>query len=347
MRLDAIGAEPQFIAHLAPVWMALPHTVRGRFLVDLPLLEYAQSKGIAPTPFDAMALRNTPQVPPVRDGMPCLVASVGDIKLGRRLGYGPFAYLEHGAGQSYESRSDAMASYAGGPDREDNELFLVPNEYSGSRWRKAYPSARVEVVGSPRLDDLPRRDLARWPKETVAITFHWPGLAGIPYSGNALGDFHPVLPALAKAYNVIGHAHPKGDWPERMERLYQRAGIPFVRDFDDVCRQADLLIADNTSVLFEFAATGRPVVVMNASHWHKGHGPGLRFWDAAGVGINVDRPEWLIPTIEASFGDPITQDIERREAALRFVYQPSMTGGAKRAAQAVIAWIEAHQAVAA
>jgi hypothetical protein len=31
----------------------------------------------------------------------------------------------------------------------------VPNEYSARAWRASYPDARVEVVGCPKLDDLP------------------------------------------------------------------------------------------------------------------------------------------------------------------------------------------------
>jgi hypothetical protein len=341
--LDAIAAEPQFLDHLAPVWNSIPAPARGRFLVSPDLVQRAELVGIEPTPIDVDELRRTPQQGPVHDGIPTLVASIGDIKIGRRLGHGPFAFLEHGAGQAYQTRSAVAASYAGGPDRDDNELFLCPNDYSGDRWRAAYPRARVAVVGSPRLDDLPAREPG--PGPVVAISFHgdWP--TGVSYGGNAVTDFLPVLPELARRFTVIGHAHPGKGWGERLARVYGKAGIPFVADFADVCRQADVYVGDNSSTIFEFAATGRPVVLMNARHWHRGAGPGLRFWDAAHVGPNADGADQLIPTIEQAL-EHRPADIAAREDALEFVYAYRY-GAGERAAAAVMEWIESRQAVAA
>ena len=343
MTIDAIASEQQFLSHLAPVWAALPRSARGAFLVHPDLVGRAAAAGIEATALDVEQLRTTPQQPPRHDGMPALVASVGDIKVGRRIGYGPFVFLEHGAGQGYDSRSAAMASYAGGPDRDDNAVFLCPNDYSADRWRRAYPAARVEVVGCPRLDGLPRR--AAGPGPTVAISFHgdWP--MGVPFGGTALGDWLPALPLLAKAYTVIGHAHPGKGWGDRMERVYRRAGIPFVADFDDVCRQADVYVCDNSSTIFEFAATGRPVVLLNAAHWKRGGGPGLRFWDAAGVGQNVWPGDDLIAAVGRAL-DELPADVAAREQALRFVY-PKRTGAAKRAARVVVEWLAEREEVAA
>jgi hypothetical protein len=340
--IDALGLEVQFLDHLAPVWRSLPPSARGRFHVDLPLVERARSFGIEPTPMDAMAHRQTPQAGPVHDGIPTLVASIGDIKVGRRLGHGPYVFLEHGAGQGYDGRDQTMASYAGGPDRADNAAFLCPNDYSAARWRTAYPRARVEVVGSPRLDDLPPR--ADGPL-TIAVSFHgdWP--RATPYGGNALPDFAPALPLLAERFQVIGHAHPGQRWGERMERLYRRHGIEYVPDFLDVCRRADVYVCDNSSTIFEFASTGRPVVLMNAATWHRKGGPGLRFWDAAHVGVNADRREDLIPAVERAL-DLRPEDVAAREDALAFVY-PYRTGGAERAARVIVDWLASRDQVAA
>lgn len=312
------------------------------------LLDRARAKGIDAEPIDANALRAVPQAPPNRHGNPALVASIGDIKIGRRLGYGPFAFLEHGAGQAYGAATPIHASYAGGPDREDNELFLVPNEYAANLWRRAYPDARVAIVGCPKLDTLPRREPG---PPTVCISFHWNAPLSVSgYAGNALGDYLPVLPELAKRFRVIGHAHPKGDWPVRMERDYRRAGIPFVADFEDVCRQADVYVCDNSSTIFEFAATGRPVVLLNTKEWARARGkdphpPGLRFWDAAHVGINVNRPEDLCDAVAEALEDAPARQTAR-EGALGFVYG-LRTNGAAAAATAVLDWLASRQAVAA
>lgn len=334
--IDAIGTEPQFIDHLAPLWKALPAGLRGRFLVPHELMAKATARGIDATEFAYPPY--VPNPPSRHDGPLALVASAGDIKHGRRLGYGPFIFLEHGAGQSYGDASGSVfhGAYAGGPDRDDVILNLVPNETCAERWRASYPQTPTVVIGCPKLDTLPRRVPG---PVTVAISFHWPASMLISgYAGNALPDFLPQLGMLAKRFNVIGHAHPKFGWPDQMKPIYEGLGIPFVSDFDDVCRQADVYVCDNSSTIFEFAATGRPVVLMNARYWHRGPELGLRFWAASGVGINVSPWEDLGDAIDRALLDTPGQAQARREA-LAIVYQPSRTGAAKRGAEAIEWWL--------
>lgn len=347
--IDGLAFEPQFLDHLAPVWRALPD--RGKLLIETGLMDRAARLGLEAEPVNFVELRASQPLPPtarMEDGPIAFATSIGDIKVGRRLGYRRFVFMEHGAGQAYIGERGYSArhqSYSGGIDREDVELFLVPNEYSADLWRTAYPAATVQIVGCPKLDTLPARQLD--PNESgpiVAISFHWPGHVS-PESDTALGYYLRALPELAKRYSVIGHAHPKGDWPQRLQRDYRRAGIPFVADFDDVCRKADLFIADNTSCLFEFASTGRPVVVLNSPGYRKDVHHGLRFWAAADVGIQVDHASELLPAVERALLDREEQQ-ERREAALDIVYQPR-SGGTALAAAAITEWLAARQAVAA
>ncbi len=340
MTIDALAFEPQFLDHLAPVWHALPTQVRGRFLVEASLADRARAKGI-----DAVAIPRPVHRPthpsPRFDGPSALVASYGDIKEGRRLGYGPFAFLEHGAGQTYGRIR--IGSYSGGPDRDDNELLLVPSEACAQVWERAYPGARVAIVGCPKLDELPRRETG--PGPTVAVSFHWPATGVSSYAGTALGDYLEALPLLAARFRVIGHAHPKADWPARMERRYRRIGIPFVADFEDVCRQADVYVSDNSSTIFEFAATGRPVVLLNARGWSRKAEFGLRFWSAAHVGINVWPGDDLGAAVESALADPPEQQRDR-EDALGLVYG-LRTNGAAAAATAIIDWLASRDAIAA
>lgn len=333
--MDAIACESQFVDHAAPVWRALEPEIRGRFLVDAPLVDRAVSRGLEPEILDATAIRMS-SAPPLAghaSGPLAFVTSVGDTKVGRRLGYRRFAFMEHGAGQAYLGDGGIPhPSYAGGLDREDTELFLVPNEYSADLWRRRY-GARVEVVGSVRLDDLPGRTFDPDPRPVIAISFHWPAFVA-PEAGTALGHYLGILPELARRFRVIGHGHPKGDWPRRMERLYRRAGIEFVPDFDDVCRRADIYVCDNSSTLFEFASTGRPVVVLNSPAFRRRIQHGLRFWDAADVGVQVDDPGHLVEGIELAVEDG-TEQRANRERALDIVY--AFRSGAAARAAAVIA----------
>lgn len=336
--IDAVAMEPHFVDHLAPIWSLLPD--RGRFFVESvnpPLVAAAAARGIVAEGLDGFAIRSQSRPPKANPGAGpiALTASIGDIKLARRLGYRRFVFLEHGAGQSYSptGHNGLESSYAGGPDREDVELFLVPNDHAAAMWRTAYPSARVEIVGCPRLDDLPRRQPG---PPTVAISFHWPTPSALPpEAGNAVSDFLPALPALAKRYNLIGHAHPRH--ARDMAREYRRLGIEFVPSFDDVCRRADLYVCDNSSTIFEFASTGRPVVLMNSRRYRKHVHHGLRFWDAATVGLQVDSPAEMFEAIDRSLLDPPELQ-QAREAALSLVYGVR-TNGAAYAATAITDWL--------
>lgn len=336
--LDAIACEVQFLDHLAPVWRAMPDALLGRFLVDRGLVDHARTLGIDAEPIDAGATRSI-RLPATRppQGRKALVASYGDTKVARRLGYGDFAFLEHGIGQTYAGAGGVAArhpSYSGGGDRDDASIFIVPNESAAARWRTGYPAAQVEVVGCPRLDDLPRRQPG--PGPVVAISFHVPFNVA-PETDTALGHFMGVLPDLAKAYTVIGHGHPKGDWPKRMQRIFARAGIPFVADFAQVCREADVYVCDNSSTIYEFAATGRPVVVLNSPRYRRNVEHGLRFWEASRVGVNVSQPGDLIDLVGIALMDDTTAQRDR-EAALDIAYA-YRSGGADRAASALVSWL--------
>ena len=240
---------------------------------------------------------------------------------------------QHGAGQSYggDPRSDHVAAYPGGAGNDAVGLFLVPNEHAAQRWRDRYPAAAVSVVGCPKLDTLPAREPG--PGPVVALSFHW-GPQFIPEVRSALEWHRSGLRALAEQFTVIGHAHPRRHNPAG---LYRRLGIEFVPDFADVCRRADVLVADNTSVLFEFASTGRPVVVMNAPWYRRDVTHGLRFWDASTVGPQADQPGELVDAVTRALAlDPADASARNDAVDLAYAYR---TGAAQRAADAIAAWL--------
>ncbi len=324
-RIDALASERHFVDHLAPVWSALPDELRGRFLVaDRTLVRHAAGRGIEATPTSRIT-------------NPLLVASYGDQKRGRRLGATSFVTMEHGAGQSYggDPRSARHGSYAGGVDRDDTALFLVPNEQAAVRWRLAYPFTRAAVVGSPRLDTMPSRDPG--PGPVVALGFHWP-CSIAPEARTAFPHYRAVLPALARRFTLLGHGHPR--FMGRLASVYRSAGIEPVESFDDVLRRADLYVCDNSSSLFEFAATGRPVVALNAPWYRRDVHHGVRFWDAASVGLQVDDPAHLASTIERALLDPLEQRAER-ERVVATVYARPAGGATRAAADAIAAWLAA------
>ena len=115
-----------------------------------------------------------------------------------------------------------------------------------------------------------------------------------------------------------------------IEKRYRHAGIEPVADFLDVCRRADVYICDNSSTLFAFAATGRPVVVLNPPWYRRDIDHGLRFWEAASVGVNCDDLADLPACIDEALRDTEAQK-RQREAALDLVYA-YRSGASQRAA---------------
>jgi UDP-N-acetylglucosamine:LPS N-acetylglucosamine transferase len=123
---------------------------------------------------------------------------------------------------------------------------------------------------------------------------------------------------------------------ERLRPWYERKGIEVVSSFSEVLKRADLYACDNSSSLFEFAATGRPVMVLNPPFYRKTVHHGLRFWDAATVGISCDQPSEFNRTVTKALTD---QWRVEREAALDKVYSPR-TGGAELAAGYLVDWLK-------
>lgn len=328
MNVDFLATERHFADHLAPIWKALPN--RGAFIVPTQLAAY---------------VRNTLGVPPAdeftRGDDPIVVASWGDTKRAMSDGRTLIIRAEHGIGQSY---GGDFASYAGGKGAEQVGLFLCPNATSASRWSAAYPDASVEIIGSPKLDQLP----AYQPSDIVAVSCHW-DCPIAPETRTCLWQYGEAIWDLSKRRRLIGHAHP------RMEggagRWFRNHGMEFVPNLADVMARAAVYVCDNSSSLYEFASTGRPVVVLNRAGsrgdpgYRKDVEHGLRFWEAANVGVQVDHPRELAAAVTLALEDRREQRTNR-EAALDIVYA-YRTGAADRAAAAINAWVDARAAVAA
>lgn len=326
VKLDLLGEESQFVDHLAPVWKALPEENRGSFMTHPAFIGHARSLGIVAT--------TKP-----RDGgtNPVLVASLGDMKRALTMGRTHIARMEHGIGQSYAGDpSHPMAhhgSYAGGEGAESVELFLVPNANSHDRWQAAYPNARVRTIGCPKLDDLPAyRPDGEHP--IIGVSFHWNWFY-LPETLSAFDAYKSAIQSLAGTYRLLGHAHPKA--APSLSRWFTRNGIPYAEHFTEIAEKAAVFVADNTSALYEFAVTGRPVVVLNIPEYRRNVRHGLRFWETASVGVQVDRPLALRSAIDLALLDPPEQQAAR-EAALDLVYA-FRTGAAARAADELVDWL--------
>lgn len=266
--IEFFASEPHYVDHLAPILRRLQPSrllVIGRAIARAEELELDWERG-------------APRAP----GGPVVVASARDYawtNKARRI-----AYVEHGAGQTYTDTTEP--GYAGSSDMDRLALVLTPGPHATQAWKRAYPELTVAEVGPLVLDqffvggavkgevDKPTAD-----PFTVAFTFHWPCRRSHE-SGTAYHDWMASVRSFVADTNhrVLGHWHPK--WDETVMRAWERMDVG-VASYDDVMLNADLLVADNTSMLFEFAALGKPVLCLNATRWRIDVEHGLRFWTHA------------------------------------------------------------------
>lgn len=235
--------------------------------------------------------------------------------------------LEHGSGQSYID-APGHPAYTGGRRRERLAAVLAPNV------RVALGHERAVVIGCPKLD--PWHRTAKPPpvtKPVVGVSFHWDCPVS-QESGSAFATYtHELERLVAAGHRVLGHWHPRDDG--RVQQRWAELGVETTPHFNEILDRADLYICDNSSTLFEFASTGRPVLVLNDPSWRRDVEHGMRFWEYADVGLQVDTPDQLLINVDEALRDP--PEVRRRRAEVsRAVYAWTDGQCSRRAADALL-----------
>ena len=322
-RIHAVASFRHYAEHLAPIWRQLPDDVRGVFMVDSVRLESEmREQGI-----DAVApRRGSGRLIP--DSDPVMIAGFRDLGW---CGDRPVCLVEHGAGQTYVDSQ--IGSYAGGRGRERIGLFLVPNDEVAASNLVRYPNVRSAVVGCPRLDDL---FAVRSGGGPVGVTFHWPCQISTE-AGTARPEWWDEVKRLCRSgVDLVGHGHPR-DW-RRAEIRWRELGVRSERRWDRVVSDISVLVADNSSVMFEAAALGVPVVVLNSVWWRRDVEHGRRFWRDHRLGPVLWPGDDLLDGIRRAIaGENRTERVD----AVRRVYGVLPGKGRKSsrlAAQEVMSW---------
>ena len=255
------------------------------------------------------------------DGNTVIVSSYNDMRAMR--GH-DIIFMEHGSGQTYGS---GLASYAGAEQREGVVLFLCPNVRVADLNLATHPDIPSVVVGTPKMDPW-------WGTQgedgVVGLAWHWDAMV-VPETRTAFPHYASVLEDLRGEFEVIGTAHPR--IADIIRPFYKQAGIPFVSS-DELYRRASVLVCDNTSLGWEFVALNRPVVWCNAPWYRKFVEHGMRFWEYADSGIQVDEPEDLVGAVfDAMHHDGL--GARRAEIAdLLYIYRDGTAS--RRAAAAIV-----------
>lgn len=324
--IDAAASHEHLVDHIAPIWRALPEDERGAFWAAHRLIvKYAAARGIEATAGY-----------PHHGGPPTIVANYQDYTQvhGRR----PVIYLEHGAGQTYIDEA-THPSYSGGTDRDRVVLFLTTNEMTAARERARYPHVPVEVIGSPHLDHLTacRAAMERRPdlhgRVRVGFAFHW-DCSLVPETRETFTYWRNAIPALdPRRFSVAGHAHPR--IAQTLVRHFDRWQLPFALRLDELVDWVDVLAVDNSSVLYEAAALGIPVVALNHPRYRRDVHHGLRFWDQI-PGPQADEPDELPRALNEAFAP----EWAAMRATVTGIVYPQRTRG--RAAELAVEAIRTH-----
>lgn len=301
MNVAVYASETHFVDHMADVarTLGVPVVCGSR-----TAQRHARSLGLD------VALRVTRQP---GKGPVWMVAGFGDL---RRIGRQPSILVEHGAGQTY---GDQNPHYPGGTQRRHVRLFLCPSQRVADLNAAAYPDAEVRVVGCPKLPALAARRAAT-PRtgRTVVVAHHWP-CGQRPECGWAHPHFADATVDLANQpdLDVAGHGHPRA--LGHLRPFWHSHGIREVAGFDQAIAEADVYVCDNSSTIFEAAALDVPVVLLNSPLYRRHVDLGLRFWEWADVGQQVDHPADLAWAVRAALTHPDAH-ADRRADVRRILY---------------------------
>jgi hypothetical protein len=334
-RVDALVLRGRhYIDHIAPIWNALPPEYRGTFYTDHRLIEHAATHGITATGIHKQHIAREL----ARDTGLVLLAGHADSQYTDPIGRKSVIAM-HGVGFNFD-QCKTLPNYPGtSANRQHVVLMLSTNEQIAAIERAGNPDIPVVVVGCPKLDRWQNRPRKRKTKKpVVAFAWHWRCQVA-PEAGTAWDFYKSVIPKIAEHYTVIGHGHP--NIIDELEPHYRAMGIECVRELDEVFERADILVADATSAMYEWAALDRPLVVCNCPQYRRDIDFGLRFWKHADVGVNCDSPDALLDAITEAWKDSPKQKKLRRDAAA-YAYTYLDGECSRRAADAIIEAANRH-----
>jgi len=219
-----------------------------------------------------------------------VVFSYGDLKKMNDKGK-KIIFCDHGTGFYY---NESHPSYAGShTGRENVVLRLSPNHIHAEKEKETL-DCPIEIIGMPKLDRFANK---YWRvhkgKPTIAISFHFDCRVNNE-TRSSFSHFERALPWLKEHFKVLGHGHPR--ILDRIKPYYKKYGIPIVEDFEEVIKRADCYIIDNSSTIYEWCITKKPIVLLNAPFYRRNveHKGNPRFWRLSDIAPHCNQPEDLV-----------------------------------------------------
>lgn len=302
-KLNFYASFGHFFDHIVPIYQSLPKKYRGKFFIEERVVEKAKINNIEYT------------IGKPEDGL-TLVASFGDY--GRTSG--DVVFMEHGIGHTY---SNDHPSFAGGRGKDRTVLFLNQHHITQEKNMLKYPNAKHEIIGTPKMDSVSK---VKSKQSVVCLSFHWDNRIS-PESRSAFDFYKRIIPILLtqKDFRLVFHGHPRTDWT----KMFKGEKIEFITDLKEVFELADVYVCDNSSSMYEFLLTGKPVIYLNCPYYRKSVRHGIRFWTHI-AGQQVDQPFKLLEHIRNALKFPELYSELREEVVKElYPYYPNATQRAK------------------
>lgn len=320
MAIDFFASSIHYIDHLVPIYNQLSDEYKGNFYTRENLIETLDNLNIDAKPLQE---KNDLEI--------TLTSSFGDLRDARKTG-APIIISEHGAGQSY--KDNYSPAYIGGIDRRGAIAALVPGIKQAEKQLKAYPTIPVYPIGIPKLDNYHKNlDLynSKVKKDSVVISFHWD--CKVEQETRSCYRFYKsIIKEMKKDFNIKIHGHPRDI--KKYKAFADYIKVDHLETFDQVIEEGWIYCCDNSSTIFEWISLNRPVVLLNCHLYRKNIEHGMRFWEYADIGPNVDVPKTFPNVLQKALTNH-TQYQQRREEVKNEVYFQPDGQGAKRACLAL------------
>jgi len=289
-KLNFYATYEHYFDHMLPIWEQLPKKYRGTFYLNQRVANKAKR----------LKVEHKVGFPESDDLV--LVASYGDFTHTK----GDVVYMEHGIGHTY---SNDHSGFAGGKHKERVVLFLNQHHITQEKNTLANPLAKNVIIGTPKMDKWDKMPMFQGEKPIVCVSFHWDNKVA-PEARTAFPFYSRVLPVLEtqKDFELVYHGHPKEDWT----KVFKNKEIRFLKSQEEVFTQADIYICDNSSSMYEFLVTGKPVIYLNCKWYRKDVKHGIRFWDYI-AGLQIDQPFKLLQGVLDTIKNPDKFAIKREQ----------------------------------
>lgn len=214
----------------------------------------------------------------------------------------------------HEGRASTPKSFAWGSAKWD--VLVSPNAYSTEILRRAYTyDGHIAEIGYPRNDVLVAGDGVRArvratlgisPGETVVV--YAPTFREGAYHRSTFCDVEALARDLGVGYRLVVRGHSA---TLRSGSDHQGAGVLDVTSYPEsshILAIADVLVTDYSSVMFDFTATGKPLVFFT---------PDIELYSRDGRGVYFDLNEHAPGAVvksERALADAVRHASERKIA---------------------------------